>query len=744
MVSVQESHARSQHEHDDPHVIQPFLERYQTALGNPRLAANVTRYQRNWRINRDTSLQEIEFERLRTDFKATKTRVQDRLDDYLAQFQKTAEESGAIVHHAGNARDANRIALEICRAHEAKQIVKSKSMVTEEIELNHFLEGQGIECVETDLGEWIVQKAGQRPSHIVGPALHMGRQDVAELLTNKLNVPVSQEDIPEQVHAIRDLIRPLFFTAGIGMTGANALIAESGSVMMCTNEGNGRMASSVPPVHIVMAGIEKLIPTFDDAVTQLRLLGRSGTGQRMTVYTTFITGPTPGHEMHIILVDNGRRKMRAMPEFREALHCIRCGACANVCPPYREVGGHVFGHIYTGAIGLVVTQFHHGLDAIAKPQSMCLSCNACETVCPVNIPLPQQIIDVRKMVVAKKGLAGPKRVVVAVIQRPKAFNLATRIGRRAQLPVTRGGKFVRLRSVPKLNRQTKWRSMPALATKTVMDRVAPGNFFPQQSAVVSNQVTGKTAAVFPGCITDRVYPEQGMAVIDILRGLGMRVMVPKGLNCCGLPSSNMGDDPAAKRMAKQTIQALERAQCEFIVSGSASCVAMIMQDYIHLFRNDPGWQRRAIALAGKVRDLTTFLVHDAQLQPGALHGQADDEPITYHDSCQGLNALGLAAEPRYLLSDVLGVPVKELAENRLCCGFGGSFGFDYPEVSERLMNAKLDNAAATGARTVVTDNQGCIMHLRGGCDAAKRPITISHIAELISTRMRQRQATPNS
>jgi Fe-S oxidoreductase len=169
---------------------------------------------------------------------------------------------------------------------------------------------------------------------------------------------------------------------------------------------------------------------------------------------------------------------------------------------------------------------------------------------------------------------------------------------------------------------------------------------------------------------------------------------------------------------------------------------MIMQDYIHLFRNDPGWQRRAIALAGKVRDLTTFLVHDAQLQPGALHGQADDEPITYHDSCQGLNALGLAAEPRYLLSDVLGVPVKELAENRLCCGFGGSFGFDYPEVSERLMNAKLDNAAATGARTVVTDNQGCIMHLRGGCDAAKRPMTVSHIAELIAARMSKRQ--PNN
>jgi L-lactate dehydrogenase complex protein LldF len=470
----------------------------------------------------------------------------------------------------------------------------------------------------------------------------------------------------------------------------------------------------------------------------LRLLGRSGTGQRMTVYTTFMTGPTPGHEMHIILVDNGRRKMRSMPEFREALHCIRCGACANVCPPYSEVGGHVFGHIYTGAIGLVVTQFHHGLDAIAKPQSLCLSCNACETVCPVNIPLPQQIIDTRKMVVAKKGLAGPKRVAIAILQRPKAFSAATRIGKRLQFPATRGGAFIRMRSVPKLNRQTTWRSMPAVASRQLTDQIALVALLPQQTAVITSPVAGKTAAVFPGCITDRLYPNQGNAVIEILRGLGMRVMLPEGLNCCGLPASNMGDEPAARKMAKQTIQALEHAQCEYIVSGSASCVAMIIQDYLHMFRNDPDWLRRATALAGKVRDLTSFLVHDAQLQPGALPG-ATDSPIAYHDSCQGLNALGLAAEPRYLLSQVLGIDLPELAENRVCCGFGGSFGFDYPEVSERLMNRKLDNITATGAKRVLTDNQGCIMHLRGGCDAGNRPLAVGHIAELIADRMRERK-----
>ncbi|MDQ2682425.1 MAG: LUD domain-containing protein, partial [Chloroflexota bacterium] len=282
MSTVAEHGTSKSHAAADAHPIRPFAERYRSAIGNPRLASNVTRYQRNWRVNRDKSLEEIEFEELRARFKATKTKVQDRLDEYLAEFQAAAEQAGTIVHHARNAAEANRIFHEICVRHNATQIVKSKSMVSEEIELNHYLEARGVECVETDLGEWIVQKAGERPSHIVGPALHMGREDVGDLLNNRMGVPVSNDDIPEQVHAIRDLIRPLFFTAGVGMTGANALIAETGTVMMCTNEGNGRMASSVPPVHVVLAGIEKLIPTFEDAVDQLRLLGRSGTGQRMT------------------------------------------------------------------------------------------------------------------------------------------------------------------------------------------------------------------------------------------------------------------------------------------------------------------------------------------------------------------------------------------------------------------------------------------------------------------------------
>jgi iron-sulfur cluster protein len=715
-----------------------FAKRYETALANPRLARNVTRYQQNWRVSRNASMVDVSFEELRDSLTAAKNQVLENLEQYIAEFEANATANGAVVHHARTAEDAKRIVKEIAQARGIDLIVKSKSMVTEEIELNHYLDDFDIEAVETDLGEWIIQKAGQRPSHIVGPALHMGREDVGELLNGKLGLTVSREDIPEQVHAIRDLIRPKFFEAGMGMTGANALIAETGTVMMATNEGNGRLSSSAPPCHVVMAGIEKLIPTFEDAVTQMRLLARSGTGQRMTVYTTFISGPTPGHEMHIILVDNGRRAMRDRPEFIDALRCIRCGACANVCPPYSEVGGHVFGHIYTGAIGLVVTPFLNSLDDIAKPQSLCLSCNACETVCPVGIPLPRQILDVRKMVAEKNGLPPAKRVVLDVYARRSTFALATRIGARMQKPL-QNGSFVRGNHVPVLKQQTRWRSMPALPSQPLRDRVK--RFKGTASALkplIPNLAVGTTVALFPGCMTDRVFPEQGESIVTTLRALGVNVIFPDGLHCCGLVANNSGDEEHAVMMAKQTIRVLERVPADLIVSGSASCVATLAQDYLHLFRNDPEWLAKAEKLSPRVVDFTTFLDKVAQIPDGSLlpkNGKAGT--VTYHDSCQGSNALGLKEEPRRILNDVLGVEVSELPENTLCCGFGGSFSFEYPEIAERLMNRKLNNAESTGARTIVTDNQGCIMHLRGGCDAAGRPLEVKHIAELLAERIRQ-------
>ncbi|MCC6943662.1 MAG: LUD domain-containing protein, partial [Thermomicrobiales bacterium] len=734
------------HRKDDrieEHAEEPFSVRYQRAIDNPRLRRNIGGFQVGWRANRERAISDIEFDQLRNQFKSTKSHVVNNLERFLDLFESMATLAGANVHRAANAADAIELVRQICERHGATQIAKSKSMVSEEIELNHALADHGIEVVETDAGEWIVQQAHERPSHIVGPALHMGRHEVGELLNRVVDREVSLEDIPDQVRAIRDAVRPVFFTAGVGMNGANALIAESGTVMIVTNEGNGRLSGSMPPVHIVLAGIEKLVPTFEDAVTQLRILGRSSTGQRLTVNTTFMTGPTPGHEMHIILLDNGRRMMKAMPEFAEALHCIRCGACSNVCPPYAEVSGHVFGHIYSGAIGLVVSGFHHGLDSIAKAQSLCLSCNACEMVCPVEIPLPRQILDVRKMVVETQELSPIKRMVLAVYSRPDAVNVTTGLGRFLDRPLARN-QMIRNRRIPKINRQTRWRSLPALAPQPLRALTPSGSFEEALQPVVANGAIGKTVALFPGCMTDRLYPEQGIAVAESLKLLGVRVIYPKGLNCCGLPANNMGDADSAKRMARQTIEALEsqlaRLPADYIVSGSASCVAMLTQDYEHLFRDEPTWLLRSQQLAGKVMDFTSFLEKVAKIEAGALPSGIPIE-LTYHDSCQGMNALGLKQEPRRLLTEVLGCDLRELDDIPMCCGFGGSFSFDYPEIAQRLMDRKLDAAEQTGARLLVTDNQGCIMHLRGGVDAEGRTIEVKHIAEIVAARLAEVKST---
>jgi len=253
--------------------------------------------------------------------------------------------------------------------------------------------------------------------------------------------------------------------------------------------------------------------------------------------------------------------------------------------------------------------------------------------------------------------------------------------------------------------------------------------------MIPNRAASLTVGLFPGCLTDRLYPEQGEAIVTVLRALGVTVVFPRGLNCCGLPANNSGDDNHARSMARQTIRALERIDVDYIVSGSASCVATMTQDYPHLFRNDPTWRARADKIGQRVRDFTTFLTDIADLAAGSL-ANGTRLPVTYHDSCQGLNALGLRAEPRRVLREILGCDIRELEESTLCCGFGGSFSFEYPEVARRLMNRKLNDAERTQAPLLVTDNQGCILHLRGGCDAANRPLKVQHLAELVADRIR--------
>ena len=793
-----------EHHPDPTSENQPFEKRLESALADEQMHSALERFAPSWRESRKTVFDYEEdtygpgysFTHMRALLHESKDYAIEHQPELLALFKSNAEAAGDIVYQARTAEDANRYIYELCRRKGIDLVVKSKTMVSEETELNHYLEARNIQAVETDLGEWVAQLAHERPSHMVMPIIHKTRQQVGTLLEEATGREISHENIAEQVAVIRVEHRKSFLNAGMGISGANALIAESGSVMMLTNEGNGRLVTSLPRVHVVMAGYDKLIGTFAEAITQLRLLARSATAQHITSYTTFITGPaTPEKEMHIVLVDNGRSEMRADPRFKEALRCIRCAACANICPPYQQVGGHAFGYIYSGAIGLVVTPFHHGIDADAGPQSLCVSCNACETVCPVEIPLPGLILDVRRRTVEAKGLPWLKKVIFGTMARPRLFDVAVRFASIAQFPLTRGSSYIRTRklgvlgTLPGMRSLAKlahWRSLPAFARKPLRDRV--------KKQVVAGETTNEaltmiggagrpqgsplhnalTVCYFAGCMTDRLYPEMGEAVMKVLKACGVQVTYPLKQNCCGLPALNSGDRPDGAAMARQTItileQALKESKADYILSASTSCVVTIVQDYMKLFEDlqQFGWLQRALALSEKVMDFTSFM--DRELLAGDMNDDekvteritrqpltgrpqgsplhvtrsaivrptADvptDEIVTYHDSCQSCNCLGLRPEARQIIQDVLGLELREMPQSDVCCGFGGSTSLEHGEVAERLLENKLNNAESTGATVLVADNPGCLMHLRGGVDASGRKMRVLHLAELIAERI---------
>jgi len=325
----------------------------------------------------------------------------DHLDTYLEQFIDQAEQAGTIVHYAKDADEANEIAVEIARENECRLCVKSKSMVTEETRLVPALESAGLECLETDLGEFIVQLDDDAPSHIVTPMIHKDRRTVARAFVRELDAPYTEE--PEELTAIaRQYMREKYRRADLGISGANFLIAETGSVVLCTNEGNADLAVGVPNVHIVLAGIEKVIPQLDHLSVFLKVLARSSTAQPLTVYTTFLTGArrTDEHDgpeqVHLILLDNGRSKLLTN-DTRELLRCIRCGACLNACPVFRTIGGgHAYGAVYSGPIGSVLTPGLKSLHNYPDLPQVSTLCSACYDACPVQINIPHYLIRWRR------------------------------------------------------------------------------------------------------------------------------------------------------------------------------------------------------------------------------------------------------------------------------------------------------------------------------------------------------------
>ena len=433
------------------------------------------------------------WEGLREKARAVKEETLLHLDSYLLQFVENAENAGARIHWARDGKEACRVVLDLVNAAGAKMIVKSKSMATEEIHLNAALEAEGIEPIETDLGEWIIQLAGETPSHIVVPAIHKTKAQIADLFVEKIGIEKTG-DVDVLTKTARDILRKCFAEAQIGISGVNFGVAETGTILILENEGNVRLTTSLPKTHIAVMGIEKIIPKFADLDVFLKLLPRSGTGQRLTAYQSLITGVKKNaddegpDEVHIVFMDNGRSRMLSHPVTRQGLACIRCGACLNACPVYQQVGGHAYGSVYPGPIGAVITPQLIGISKAKQLPYASSLCGACREVCPVKIDIPELLLHLRAEITDGSAGGAPinptrkRRFSESIAFRMYGFTwsgrfsyeLGTKAARLMQRLVVRDGKIGKVsgfiaRLMPPLGAWTVWRDAPIVAPRSFRD-----------------------------------------------------------------------------------------------------------------------------------------------------------------------------------------------------------------------------------------------------------------------------------
>src|SRR6266550_94876 len=681
-----------------------FSHRVNRALDDPKLQKALIHAMTGLRGRRNVAFENFDFAQGRAELKRRRQANLDRLPELLEQFTQRLAAVGGVVHIANDANEAREIILQICwnagtglPPGRRMVVTKSKSMASEEISLNDHLERHGMEVVETDLGERMVQLTHTHPSHLIAPAIHLTKEDAAAVFGTEPTVEAIQR------HA-RESLREKFIEATVGISGANMAIAETGTIVLVTNEGNADLTTTLPPVHIALFGIDKLVATLDDAVAVLRMLPRSGTGQIMSSYVNWITGPSRSadieqsltigvhgpREMHCVILDNGREAMRADPIFSDALTCIRCGACSNACPPFMAVSGHQFGHIYYGPIGLVLTPFHHGLDASDLPNTLCTQCNACQEICPVDIPLPRQILEHRKK--GRKSLR--KKAVLGLWKRPE---LADRMLRA-------GAPFSGL--VP---------GTPRLARVPYRDLAKP------------SEVDGEPLTIFASCMVDRVQPQAAVALERIATAAGFNVGFPKGQWCCGLIAANAGDFKGGAALHASLAESLENSK-GLIVTPSASCFGAFTIDA-------PDWGAAERAdLSSRMRDSTRFVLDLLHANPDLVNADPMSPKVAYHDSCQSLRQLGLKSEPRRLL-ELAGYEVVDIPDIANCCGFGGTFSVEWPKVAGRLAKWKLDAIAKTGCTVVASDNPGCLMHIEAAARGRRMNLRVAHVLELVAERL---------
>ena len=652
---------------------------------------------------------EIEWEKIKEKARSIREECVKRLPQLIQKFTEEAEAAGAAVYQASTPQEALSLVEKIVSQKKARLIIKSKSMVSEEIQLRSFLEKKGYKIVETDLGEWIIQLAGERPSHITAPALHKTKEQIAELLGRHLGRKIPPE--PEEIVKIaREEMRRHFIEADVGISGANLAIAESGTLVIVSNEGNARLVTSLPPVHIALVTAEKFVETLEQAASLIKALVFASSGLKLTSYVSFITGPSRTtdiekelvrgvhgpQEVHIIILDNGRLKVSQDKDLDKILYCLKCGGCMLICPVFQSLGGHVFGgQVYPGGIGLLLTAVTRSFKDASRLLDFCADCKKCEEFCPVGIPTGELILRLksqRRLKLWEKALSGFFKEKFLSEKAAKLLSIL-------QKPLKKNGY---LRELPLA--WAKGKSLPALNLK---------------KGQPASENKGKKVYLFQGCLVKFFFPGIRESVFASLSSFGFQVVCPSDQACCGAPSLHLGRKKDVEALAKKNLKSLEKENPDFIITVCPTGNSILKNLYPQLEPSSSRWSER-------IFDFTEFMVKKG-LRPETKTPLK--EKIFYHYPCHYLNALKLKDEPKRILQD-LGFNLKEEEEPFACCGFCGVFSLKNPEVSAALWEKKKKKILKSEALLIATDCPGCLFQLKSNLQSQNRAFKIFHTAEL--------------
>ncbi len=702
----------------------------QEALKNTTLSRTLGTFCATYPAKREKSYAGVDFESTRDSIKEVKTYAAEHVDEMIEEFTKNCTARGGNVFHAHSTEEAMEYIRNLVKEKGVKTIVKSKSMASEELHMNQVLGDDGVLVQETDLGEFIIALEGNTPVHMVMPALHLNKEQVADYFTEYTKVK-NEPIIAEEVKTARRVMRDKFTHAEMGVSGANVAVAETGTVFTMTNEGNGRMVGTLPNIHLYVFGIEKFVKSLSDARYIFKALPRNGTGQRITSYICMYSGATEvttdkeadtkeKKEFYAVILDDpGRRAILADPDFREVYNCIRCGACLDVCPAFALLGGHVYGSkVYTGGIGTILTHFLVSEERADEIQNICLQCGRCKEVCGGGLHIPEMIMKLRERSYEANPNPVYKFALDAVSDR-KLFHSMLRIASVAQEPFTKGTNFIR--HLPMfLSGMTEGRSLMSIAPVPFRD------IFPTIQQKVDNP-KGKIA-MFTGCMLDFAYVDIAKAVIANLNSIGYVVDMPMGQSCCGAPATYMGDRENAKKTAELNVEAMHAEDYDYVVSACPTCTHQL-REYRTFFEEGSDMYKKAAELGDKTFDFCK-LFYDL----GGLEESGDASPITitYHDSCHLRRELGVWKEQRELLTKTNGITLVEMVDSDVCCGFGGTYSIKLPEVATPILAKKLAHIKDTGASLVAVDCPGCLMQIRGGMDANDIPIEVKHTAVILA------------